>query len=79
VLAGADCAGTNFKFADLRGADLTGANLEGARFEGSKVNGARVTEAKGVTDLLVDNSQYGDGSAMISVREWLANGAESET
>lgn len=63
VLAYADCRNANFKLADLRGADLTG-----ARVHGCKMPGAQVGENP---DAQVDDSPEGDGSVMVSAREWL--------
>jgi uncharacterized protein YjbI with pentapeptide repeats len=74
VLIGADCKKANFKLADLRNADLTGADLVEAEFEETKVYGAILSGAiSGKNkDTWVDNSPAGDRSAMIKVREWLA-------
>ena len=59
--------------ADLRGTDFSGAKLVRASFEGAKVNGAKLDRALvgDNPDAQVDLSSEGDGSHMVSVREWL--------
>ena len=74
VLFEADCEDANFKLADLRNADLTKANLLRTRFENAKVHGCILPEAKLEDNSPadeVDDSIYGDGTKMITVREWL--------
>jgi hypothetical protein len=75
VLIKADCEGANFKLADLRGADLTEATLVTANFEGAKVCGAILVRAKlgDNPEGQVDASPVGDGTKIVSVREWLAD------
>jgi hypothetical protein len=70
----ANCEGANFKLADLRKADLTDAILVKTKFEDAKVFGCILTSAKlgDNPDYWVDDSEAGDGSQKIPVRQWLA-------
>jgi hypothetical protein len=74
VFVDADCVGSNFKMADLRGADFTRANLTGVNFENAKLMGTQFKGAqiKDIPEASVDISEEGDGTAMLSIHDWLA-------
>ncbi|MGH7998554.1 MAG: pentapeptide repeat-containing protein [Brasilonema sp.] len=73
VLADSNCEEANFKFADLRNADFSRANLRKASFEGAHVFGCILVKAEfgDNPEYLVDISENGDNSQMISFSEWL--------
>jgi len=83
VFVNANCHGANFKLADLRNADLSNAIFVACRFEGAKVSGCNLTGATfgDNPDTQVDISAAGDGSQLISLRDWIAPlpGAETGT
>jgi hypothetical protein len=74
VLAEAKCEKANFKFTDLRNADLSGADLTGASFESAKVHGVVLAGATlaSLNDHVVDLSERGDGSELVSVGDWVS-------
>lgn len=75
VLSGARGDDTSFKLADLRDANLTEVRLVRPNFEGARVHGVILTGASledAPLDGNVDNSAEGNGSQMISIKEWLA-------
>jgi uncharacterized protein YjbI with pentapeptide repeats len=74
VLVEATCHKTNFKLTDLRKADLSGADLTGASFESAKVHGVVLVGATlaSLPDHVVDLSERGDGSELLSVGEWVS-------
>ena len=80
VLIEADCDQANFKLADLRNANLSRAALAEANFEGAKVFGTQLKDAKleRNPDCQVDVSANGDGSEMISFRDWSSGLREQE-
>lgn len=67
------CVNTNFKMADLRGASFKKATLKSVNFEKAKVFAVSLEEAQvdQITDCLVDISEDGDGSQLVSVITWL--------
>ena len=81
VMVDADCTDANFKLADLRGTDFTGAILKRANFEEASIYGAKLINAKlgNNPDVLVDNSEAGDGSEMINIQEWLTKNYTTQT
>jgi len=74
VLADAACEKANFKLTDLRNADLSGADLTEASFESAKVHGVVLAGATLAPrrEHIVDLSERGDGSQLLSVGEWLS-------
>jgi hypothetical protein len=74
VLAEAACEKANFKLTDLRNADLSGADLTEASFESAKVHGVVLAGATlpPRREHVVDLSERGDGSQLLSVGEWLS-------
>jgi hypothetical protein len=74
VLAEAACEKANFKLTDLRNADLSGADLTEASFESAKVHGVVLAGATlpPHREHVVDLSERGDGSQLLSVGEWLS-------
>jgi len=75
VLVATDCTKANFKQADLRGADLSQAHLIGVNFENAKVYGVLLAGAilRDNLEGWVDLSPDGDGSKIVSVKEWLSS------
>jgi uncharacterized protein YjbI with pentapeptide repeats len=74
VFVDSDCTQANFKLADLRDADFTGATISQANFEGARIHGVKLDKLKILEidrSVKVDNSPDGDGSQMITVKEWL--------
>ncbi|MFM0126084.1 pentapeptide repeat-containing protein [Paraburkholderia sp. RL18-101-BIB-B] len=70
----ADCTDANFKMADLRGASFSNATLHATNFEGARVHSVSLAGAK-LNDLpicVVDISEQGDGSQLVSIGQWLS-------
>jgi hypothetical protein len=69
----ADCTDANFKMADLRGASFSNATLHATNFEGARVHSVSLSGAKikELPDCMVDISEQGDGSQMVSIGTWL--------
>jgi|GEM_PF-770097 len=82
VLSRAKGKDLSFKLSDLRNADLTDTTLKKPNFEGAKVCGVKLTgailELEEPLDVEVDNSNEGDGSQMMRVRDWLERTTRSQ-
>jgi hypothetical protein len=74
-LSEANLSNADLRKADLRHSDLTGAILQKTRFEGARVYKCKLTGAEKVDvdhlDDKVDDSEDGDETNMITIREWL--------
>jgi uncharacterized protein YjbI with pentapeptide repeats len=59
--------------ADLRGASFSNATLHATNFEGARVHSVSLSGAKikELPDCMVDISEQGDGSQMVSIGTWL--------
>ena len=70
----ADCTDANFKMADLRGASFVNATLHGTNFEGARVHSVSLAGAKvdKLPTCMVDVSEQGDGSQLVSIEQWLS-------
>lgn len=81
VLVDSNCEGANFKFADLRKADLSRANLRKASFEGAHMFGCILAGAEfgDNPEYLVDLSEDGNNSQMISFSKWLEANSHKKT
>jgi uncharacterized protein YjbI with pentapeptide repeats len=70
----ADCTDANFKMADLRGASFSNATLHATNFEGARVHSVSLAGAKlnKLPICIVDISEQGDGSQLVSIGQWLS-------
>ena len=75
IFIDADCTDANFKMADLRGASFANAILDRTNFENAKVYSASLAGSKisNLPSCMVDLSEQGDGSRLISIESWLTS------
>jgi uncharacterized protein YjbI with pentapeptide repeats len=74
----ADCTETNFKMADLRGASFANAILDRTNFESAKVYSVSLAGStiSNLPSCMVDLSEQGDGSRLVSIEHWLTSTCE---
>lgn len=75
IFIDADCTDANFKMADLRGASFANAILDRTNFENAKVYSVSLAGSKisNLPSCMVDLSEQGDGSRLISIESWLTS------
>lgn len=68
-----DCTDANFKMVDLRGASFANSILHGTNFDGARVYSVNLDGAKlsKLPICMVDISEQGDGSQLVSIEQWL--------